>query len=444
MRTAKLNSAPGAGTRLLVVGAVALGGIVVIDSLPQPTPGTVPSAVSAPPLTGPARDYSQLLAQRDSALAERRARAEARPGEWLVQEQYARAALARARLTGSYDDYSAARQALNQTFAQAPPGAGPHLSQAILHLTLHRLGPAEQALDAVARYAVPPEPGERAEIAAMRGDIAFYRGDYAGALRLYDDADGLEPGAAHFRRAIFHSKTGRVDLAEHYFGLHERGLAAADRHGRANVQLQRGILDLDNGRPRDALAHFRAAAALFPGWWLVDEHVAETTALLGDAAQAERLYRDVVRRTGSPEFIDALGALLLARGADAEAETLRRRSAALWERRLRQFPEATYGHAIDHCIAFARRGCALALARRNFAARPYGEAGEKLARALADAGHRAEARATIERVLASGWRTAESERLSRMLGVSMVGRPPPTPPGRVVPADRTATRLPRE
>ncbi|HEY0324975.1 MAG TPA: hypothetical protein VGC46_03220 [Allosphingosinicella sp.] len=413
MRSSPLSPASGAGLRLLVVVLVALAGIVVIDSLPQPAPRPPPPA--SPPI-GPARSYDQLLASRDSALAERRRLAEERPDEWLVQEQFARAALARARLTGSYDDYAAAQQALDQAFAQAPSGAGPHLSQAVLHLTLHRLGPAEQMLDSIARYAVPPDAGERAEIAAMRGDIAFYRGDYPRALRLYDEADTLEPGTAHFRRAIFHSKTGRVDLAERYFALYERTLAAVDRHGRANVELQRGILDLDNGRHREALAHFRVAEALFPGWWLVDEHVAETTALLGDAADAERRYRDIVRRTGSPEFIDALGALLRARGADDEAETLRRQSAALWERRLGQFPEATYGHAIDHCFAFARPGCALALARRNFAARPYGEAGEKLARALAGVGRPAEARVVIERVLASGWRTREAERIARMVG----------------------------
>jgi hypothetical protein len=108
--------------------------------------------------------------------------------------------------------------------------------------------------------------------------------------------------------------------------------------------------------------------------------------------------------------------LLRARGADDEAETLRRQSAALWERRLGQFSEATYGHAIDHCFAFARPRCALALARRNFAARPYGEAGEKLARALAGVGRPAEARVVIERVLASGWRTREAERIARMVG----------------------------
>ncbi|HEY0116470.1 MAG TPA: hypothetical protein VGB54_12200, partial [Allosphingosinicella sp.] len=242
----------------LVVAAAAA--IILIDRLPQPAPPASPAANAAvAPAVGPARGYDDLAAQYSAALEENRRRADARGSEWLIQEQLARAAFARGRLTGSYDDYALAQAALDRAFASAPQGSGPHLSQAVLHLMMHRLGRAEAMLDAIGRYAVPPDSGERAEIAAMRGDIAFYRGDYAGALRHYEEADAIEAGAADFRRAIFHSKTGRVDLAERYFDSYERRLVRPDRHMRANMALQRGILDLDSGRWEEALAHFRAA-----------------------------------------------------------------------------------------------------------------------------------------------------------------------------------------
>lgn len=391
--------------RVVPVVAIAALAVIALDRLAvSPPPARAPA--TQPVETGPARGYDSAFARYDGAVADARARAEGRGAEWLIQEQVARALLARGRLSGSYDDYAAAQAALNRAFRNAPPGAGPHLAQASLHLLMHRLAEAERMLDAIGRYAVPPDRGEQAELAGMRGDIAFYRGDYAAAWHLYGEADRLQPGAAAFRRAVFQSKMGRSDLAEQQYDIYERSLARTTPQLRANIELQRGILDLDSGRWSEALAHFRRADAVFPGWWLVEEHIAETTALLGDTAAAERFYRRVVERTAAPEFMDALALLLAARGAESEAAGLRRHSRTLWDIRLRQFPEAAYGHALDHCRAFGDRACALRLAHANYEARPYGEAAEQLALALADSGRLAEARRLVDRVLATSWRTA--------------------------------------
>jgi tetratricopeptide (TPR) repeat protein len=103
--------------------------------------------------------------------------------------------------------------------------------------------------------------------------------------------------------------------------------------------------------------------------------------------------------------MDALAALLLARGAADEADQLRSHSRKLWEVRLRQFPEASYGHALDHCAAFGDLQCSLRLARANYDARPYGEAGERLAQVLTEAGQHQEARQVADAVLRTVWRT---------------------------------------
>lgn len=393
--------------RLVPVVLAAALAVVAMDRLAEPSAPTAGPPLRQAAGAAGAAGYDVLADSYASGIDAARERAAGRPGEWLVQEQYARALLARGRLSGSFDDYAMAQQVLDRALSDAPAGAGPHLALANLHLLMHRLAGAEAMLGAIGRYAVPPDAGEQAEIAGMRGDIAFYRGDYSGAWRFYGDADRLQPGSADFRRAIFYSKTGRSDLAERQFDSYERNLARPSRQLRANLQLQRGILDLESGRYSDALDHFNRADAIFPGWWLVEEHIAETTALLGDQPGAERRYRRVIARTGAPEFMDALAALLLARGADAEAHQLRRRSRALWERRLGQFPEASFGHALDHCAGFGDRDCALRLARRNYEARPYGEAGEQLVAALADAGRLDEARQAIDRILRSPWRTAD-------------------------------------
>ncbi|WP_310474540.1 hypothetical protein [Sandarakinorhabdus sp.] len=91
---------------------------------------------------------------------------------------------------------AAAASALDDAFKVAIPGSGPHMVRAGLEFTMHRLAGAERQLDAIDRYVAPPDCGERAEIAAMRGDIAFYGGQYSQALAHYDHADALVPNAA--------------------------------------------------------------------------------------------------------------------------------------------------------------------------------------------------------------------------------------------------------
>ncbi len=356
---------------------------------------------------GPPRTYPEAMQRADVAISNARKAAQAGADQWLMHEIHASEILARAQLSGNYDDYAAAEDALAQAFKVAVPGSGPHMMQASLDFSMHRLARAEAQLVAIDGYAVPPDPGDRAEMAAMRGDIAFYSGRYAEALAQYDKADALVPGSASFRRAIFAARTGNVDEADAYLVEAERAYRSATPQTRAYMELQRGILDLDRGRLNDAMSHFRKADALFPGRWLIEEHIAEVLNLQGKVAKSEALYRDIVRRTGHPEFIDALAGIAEARGEKAQAKRLYARSSAIWTKRLAQFPEATYGHAIDHCIAKADWPCALQLARRNHDARPYGEAKVALARALLGNAKPAKARAMIEQVLASQWRTPD-------------------------------------
>jgi tetratricopeptide (TPR) repeat protein len=155
---------------------------------------------------GPAT-YDDALARLSASIDTAKVEAAAASNEWLRHEVLARRYIARAKLTGSYHDYAAAQAELDQAFRLAAPGTGPHLTQAQLHFTMHRLAKAEQSLDQIDRYAVPPDAAERAEVAAMRGDIAFYQGRYAEALQLYEEADRVVPGTSDFRRAVFAAKT---------------------------------------------------------------------------------------------------------------------------------------------------------------------------------------------------------------------------------------------
>lgn len=400
------------GRWLALMPAAALSVVAVdlaIDPLIRRSAPPVPAIFVPPqrlPVSGPAANYQQAIAGIDLDIANALQRATARSDEWLMHEVLARALMVRARLTGSYEDYAAAAAAMDAAFRIAPAGAGPDYAGAVLAFVMHRLAQAEAGVARIQRYAVPPDEGEAADLAAMEGDIAFYRGDYEGALRHYDRADSIVPGAASFRRAVYAFRTGRFDEAKDWFDRTERSLRLPTPQVRANLELQRGIVELERGRWDAALAHFRRANAIFPGHWLIEEHIAEVTTLKGDPDGAERLYRDIVRRTGHPEFMDALAGIATARGDEAEVAEWTNRAAAVWRERLRQFPEAAYDHAIDHCAGVGKWDCALSLAQRNHRARPYGDSKIQLAEALLHTGRPEEAARLIDTVLASPWRTA--------------------------------------
>jgi tetratricopeptide (TPR) repeat protein len=377
----------------------------VADLAPQPAPPAL-RQMKLPDATP--RSFGAALGRANIDLAAAQRRVGEHPGEWVFLEALSRRYSTRARLTGSFDDYAAAQAALDRAFVLAPAGAGPHLTQAALHFTLHRLGPAEQALDAIDRYAVPPDAMERGEALAMRGDIAFYRGDLKGAEALYRQADALERGAGtSFRWAVFFTKTGRLATAERFFDAAVRSSRMPTPQFRANVELQKGTLYLERGDWDRALAYFRRADALFPGYYVIQEHIAEALTLKGQTAAAEAIYADIVRRTGNPEFMDALAAIAAGRRDAAGAEAWRARAGVEWERRLVLLPEAAYGHALDHYMAAGDPDRALEIARRNAAARPYGDAKVLLAEALLKAGRADAARGVIEPVLRSGWNTAQ-------------------------------------
>ena len=396
----------------MLVALLAIAAIWTINRLTAAPDGPTPHRWPATPysMDGLPHSFEEAMARAKVAVANASAAAAGTPDQWLMHEILASEYLAKAQLSGSYDDYAAAERALDDAFKVAVAGSGPHMVRASLEFTMHRLAGAERQLDAIGRYAVPPDRGERAEIAAMRGDIAFYRGQYSQALAYYDQADALAPDTASFRRAIHAARTGNPDRALALFTQAESAYRSPSPQTRAYFALQRGIVELDRGRLDEAMEYFRRADRLFPGRWLIEEHIAEVLTLQGKISEAESLYRDIIGSTGHPEFIDALAGIAAAKGETATAARLYAQSSAIWARRLKQFPEATFGHAIDHCMARKDWPCALQLAQKNHQARPFGEAKIALARALLGSGQISQARAMIETVLASPWRTTDLHR----------------------------------
>jgi tetratricopeptide (TPR) repeat protein len=367
--------------------------------------------------------YAAELARVEARIAALTARAGVRAISPFAYEQAAAAHLARARLTADYADYAHAESLLARAFAVSPAGAGPFLARAALHLTLHRLDHVEPDLAATERATVIDDP-TRAAIAGLRADLAFHSGRYAEARAGYEAALGWERSAgALFRLAHYAWATGDFSAAERRFAEALPMLHPPPAEPLAWLHLQRGLMALDRGRWEEALAHYRRADSTLQGWWLVEEHAAEVLALQGRTGEALAMYESIVDRTGNPEFMTAIAAILVARGDTAAAGPWIRRANRAYAELLERFPEAAAGHALDHALELgADTDWAIELAERNYRLRPGGEAGLKLAQSYLKAGRLTAARAAIERVLATPWTSAELHATTARIETAL-GRP---------------------
>lgn len=381
-----------------------------------------PKSAERAPTGGGARSYAVALQRAEATLAGARFLARDRGGEWLFQERLAYAFMARGRLTGSLEDYAAAQAALDRAFATAEKGAGPHQAQLTLAMAMHRLAKAGQMADAIGGYAVRPEVEERSELVLVRGDIAFYRGDSHGALRLYESS-GADPGDARvvLRLAELAARTGDPDRALALIDQAERTARLPNAQFLAELALRRGVIALRRGDRVRATSRFSRANRLFPGWWLAQAHLAQIDALEGRGAAATRAFEHIAAMAHSPEAMDALASLYRAAGDARRSKLWADRAGAIWARRFQLFPEAAAGHAAEHELAFGDPAKALAYARADAAARPYGLPQTTLAWALLANGDAAAALAALRPAFDAGWTSAES-RLAASRALLLLGR----------------------
>src|SRR5262249_31405270 len=140
-----------------------------------------------------------------------------------------------------------------------------------------------------------------------------------------------------------------------------RSQGAEQAQTRAYLSLLRGLVALERGRWDEALARYAEGDREFPGWWLLREHEAEIHALQGKKDEAIAAYRQLVDETSDPEYMDALARLVPA----PEAGTWVARARTVHDARLARFPEAAYGHALEHYLLFEDPARAVELAEKN-------------------------------------------------------------------------------
>ncbi len=390
---------------------------------PQPPPEqNLPTAATAAHRGGEeAKSYPALVAKLDRGVANARAALNtAHPTNWLVREHLAAALLERAQLTGRVEDYREAQTVLDDALRMAPRGSGPVLLAARFNVSIHRLDEAEGHLATIAGQAiVTRETKVGAHLIAAQ--IAFARGEYAEARAGLEQIAAASPALVQTELAIYHAATGATAEAESLYG---QALAAAkptDPRLRAWIRLQLGILAMQTGRYERALDTLREADAELPGWWLIEEHIAEVYTLLGRDKDAVPLYEKVVRDTELPQYLDALAAVYERLDRHEEARELVARAGAAWDRQLAVLPESAMGHGLTHFLEHGTPEKALALAQQNYDVRPGGEAQIGLARAYLKAGQPSAAVELLERTLKTPYRSADLHDVARQ-AYAAVGR----------------------
>jgi tetratricopeptide (TPR) repeat protein len=374
----------------------------------RPAPAATESDSASEVARAPAKQFADELAAIDTRLAGVLARAEASPKGWLVREQAAALYLARARLSGDYGDYAKAEARIEEAFRIAGDGVGPYFTRVSLDFTLHRLDRVAADLARIEQWAVLTA-SDRAALVAAHADLAFQQGRYAEALQGFERALADHEDVTNLARlALYRWKTGEFLRAEDLYHRALARLGAGAGEPGAWLHLQLGLMDLERGRWDEALAHYHDGAAELGGYWLIDEHIAEILTLQGKTDEALAAYADIVRRTGSPEFMDAVAAIHLAAGRPAEARPWIERAGKIYEAQLERFPEAAYGHALGHFLEFGEDPArTVALAEANHRTRPNAEAKISLARAYLQAGRVDAALEAITQALQTPWRTAE-------------------------------------
>lgn len=308
----------------------------------------------------------------------------------------------RASLSGILDELNIAEVAINEAIKQIGPADDLYYLKANLDFKLHRLAAVKDDIKNSRSL------GESPQARILFADIAFQEGRHDDAKGEYENLIKEDLTWDNLcRLAYFHFKTGDIERAEQLYVEAEDELTAKEMRHYAWVELQRGILDLRQGRYEDALAHYETAGKAYSGYWLVDDHKAEVLAAQGKTDEAVALYESVVERVPRADFQQVLGELYEFSNQPDKAE-------ACYEKAFEGYMESVergdvhYFHHLTDFYADIRKDGAEAVkwARKDIEFRKNYSTLAALAWALYRDGKFSEALETMQESLASGAKDA--------------------------------------
>lgn len=367
------------------------------------------------------KTYSSVLKDLDLRISSFRKLATERPKEWPFAEMVGKALQERALLTGRVEDLGEAARFLDAAFQVAPKGSGPAITAAKVNMSLHKLGDAQRYLEVSRNWKILPVRNRAANF-QIAGTIALLKGDYDAAIANFRDCELALPGFCLAEIANYYLNTSGYSEAEAIYQKQLTSTVGSQFQQRAWLNLQLAIVMMKRGQYDLAMGYLLQAEKELPGWWLVQEHIAEVSALLGKRENAIEIYKRVIAETGLPQFMDALAGVYSENGDAKQAEELTAQARKIWLEKLNEYPEALSGHALEHFLSsVSDKKLALELAEKNHKNRPWGESKLMLAEAYLNTNSPEQAAALVQEILATRYRSADvyevAARTYRVLGV---------------------------
>ncbi len=354
-----------------------------------------------------ATNAGKVLEMLQNQIAFNTRKVEKRADDWLAHQALANAYMQRARITHDWSDWDAAKRHVDEAFKVAKKGSGPFITRANLKFSLHHFPEVDADLDAASKKGLL-QNSDKATIASRRAELAMQRGKLEDAKKLMDEAYALHKNPAiRIQQGVFAFKTGRLDEARK---LMDEAIASVERDDTMTLgwaTLQRGIVELDSGNTREANAFFSKANERFSGWYLIEEHLAETLAIMGKHQEAREMYESIVARVPSGEFMEALADTCAELGDEKCATEQRERARKTYLEDIKSHPQAAYGHGMDFFLQGDDTVKMLEIAQANYTLRPGHDAGTRLAQAHIRAGELDKAEPLIKAALDAGWSTAD-------------------------------------
>ena len=342
--------------------------------------------------------YQVELAMIEKDLVELREKALANPESADAVTKYAYRFYQHASLTGNLEAIGEVEKVIDGALQTLGPAQDLCLLKANLDFKLHRLAETKGDLES------SPGLAETHQGRTLLADIAFQEGRYAEAKSQFEALIEEERKWDNLARLAFlTAKMGDVQQADELYAEAEDEITAKEMRSFAWVELQRGVLDLTYGRSQEADEHYQRADRAYPGYWLVDEHMA---ALLGQQHKFEdaaALYEKVLREVAKPELQQALGQLYASMGKSQQAELWQGKALNAYLRSAERGHVHYYHHLVEFYVEVRTNANeAVKWATKDLALRKNFSTQTALAEALCLAGHIDEAVKTIDQALSSG------------------------------------------
>jgi len=289
--------------------------------------------------------------------------------------------------------------------------------RAQLFYHIHQFQKSKEDLLAARAQGGPPD-GEHA-ILLLEFDNALNRDDFVEAEEILHDLLSTKQGFEEYsRKAQWEFRKGQTEKSLKTLAESRSHVTVGEERIYAWHYYMQGLMHLENEEWMEALKNFEKANQDYPGYWLFEEHLAETLSQLGRLEEAEEIYKGVILKTQASEFYFAMAATLnkkySAKNDPAVLQSVQsfvNLGIEKLEEELKILPEAVSAHAMEALLDFAHPRFpaerVLAMAKQNLKMRPNGESKILYSKVLRHQGKTEESKKIFCEILRTSYRAPQ-------------------------------------